>query len=216
MSFLVTDEKIESCYNNHDADGLNNIMENVDSLTVPQRLTRMICESYLADINDQNPFYFNEDESDFVQSYLLSSGPWYRFEYIIYANLCYSLNLRVNKKILRHMCSQYRNFHLGDYSECFVMTFYNLAVSCIDSHDLKGAGVILKYIQPEDIESRDLYVKFHLSVIKLTLRILTHPSDIESVTRLWNLMQAFNYVDSFTSEKITRWIHEMGVQLKSP
>lgn len=205
--------QINEAYQNMDVDQLEKLwlrFANASKEDPPQYLIKLVIENFLKDIRrEKKPF--SVEAEDFIQEYLLASGPWFFFEYYVYANLCYSLSKKANDRLVRHMLKEYSHFHLESYSELFFTAFYNLSTMYLQHSDYQAALAMIHLVDVDQLKANVLYMRHHIIFIELATSLLTQQDVPQTQEKLRLLLKTTKMVDPALYDLNIEWLTSLNI-----
>ncbi len=208
--------KVSTSYKNLDLPSLRELLDVYDSNVekeTPQYMLKLVIVSCIANLEKKNRI-FSDEEEERIQQFLLAEGPWFHFEYLIYANLCHSLSHPINDRILRHMLKKYREFHLSSYDEAFFGTFYNISARYLQDRDYERSSTMLDMISEFPAKHTALYVRHHVTFVRLVVSI--HERKNQSAkTDLAVLLRATKLIDPSLYKMNIEWLKLLDLDPES-
>ncbi|MDS0491026.1 helix-turn-helix domain-containing protein [Lacticaseibacillus paracasei] len=196
-------KKISEHYDKLDIDGLKHflaVFKRSNAMTLPVRLIILIVQSCLNELSGENLLLSNED-CDYVQDYLLQSGKWFSFEYIVFGNLAQSLPASVNLRLWKKMLTSFDEFHLPTYDDLLVNILYNVSASFLSQNDLASATYLTESLDLSKLDHYVLYVRHHVVFLKLLLKYRQDPKDLQNIDRFRTFLLGTQMVDETLFDK---------------
>ncbi len=82
------------------------------------------------------------------------------------------------------MVRAYEQFHLPSYDSLLVNVLYNLSTSFLDQEDPKLSARFLNFLDLDKLNHNNLYMRHHITFLKLVIRFQTNPLDKANVEKL--------------------------------
>lgn len=179
-------------------------------LTTPNRLVLLTIQSCIDELSEKKHL-LSQDDCDFVQGYLLHPGRWFSFEYIVFANLSFSMPAKINLRVSKKMVRAYEQFHLPSYDSLLVNVLYNLSTSFLDQEDPKLSARFLNFLDLDKLNHNNLYMRHHITFLELVIRFQTNPLDKANVEKLKVFLEATRLIDETLFKKNIDWIESLKI-----
>ena len=149
---------------------------------------------------------------EFVEDYLMKDGRWFGLEYIVFANLSHGLPFKTNERLLKKMISEYNSFHIHEYTDLFIQTFYNLSIMFLENGELEEAEKAIDLVTSTKISSRILYIRHHVAFLKLALMWLKNAYNSEIKEQIRQFILVTKMIDSNLYKKNLNWLSLLGYE----
>lgn len=209
-----TMRQIQKLYDNRDVAALKKLLTKIkrtSPLNPPTKLITLVIRSYIKELNDESTLL---DESDilFIEEYLLAEGKWYRFEYVVFANLARSLPFSLNLKIVKRMLAKYEAFHLPEYTELLVGALYHLSIDALrQKNHQESVTAVLRLLETYQADMESLKLQQHVTVLRYLFMIVN--GDKSAQPKLETLLQATKLVSPKLYAKYLDWIRHLKQDL---
>ena len=177
----------------------------------PIRLLSLVCLTYLEEIRGNDNFIFSNDDQEFIQEYFLKDGRWFRVEYSVFANLCYSLPFQINKRICRNMFAQYNKFHLNEYSSLIVGVVHNISIYLLENKLPLLAIEILSDDWMYDLPTKDFYTQFHINFLKITALVMNDATNLTNRHNLSVLLESLKITSPVEYRRLSDWVNSLNI-----
>lgn len=205
--------EIAKYYDALDSYGMRQICARYANVTMedtPKYLIKLITSSCLGEI-EHRPQIFTEEDSEFVQSYLLEPGRWFKFEYIVFANSLSALSDNANMRIFKRMVDEYSQFHLREYDDLFAKAIFNLSVIALEKRQFESVHSLISVIEKESLPAQELYIRHHITFIGLVLNVMEQPNKPEYRSKLSRFLETTRMIDAGLYEKNVDWLWDLGI-----
>lgn len=210
-------KQIAHYYDSTDLAGLYDLLASYKEqniLTTPNKMVILMIQSCIDELS-QHETLFSKGDCDFVQDYLLRPGRWFSFEYIVFANLAFSMPAKINLRISKKMFHAYQQFHLPSYDELIVNALYNLSISFLEQDDPSSAIQFLSFLDLKKLDHHVLYMRHHVTFLKLIIQFKLNPLDVKNANELRTFLEATKLIDDVLFEKNIDWIRSLKINPKT-
>ncbi|QFQ92545.1 helix-turn-helix transcriptional regulator [Lacticaseibacillus manihotivorans] len=180
--------------------------------SAPKTLINLILEVVISDVRHVS-FTFSSEKLNFIIPYLLHNGPWYKLEYIVFGNVCHALPTKVNDQIVSHMLKVYDDWHLPEYTTNLVIVIFNLAGDRMNQGKLADVKQFIDILSNLSVNCEQLYLEFHISLLRLAYHVKLHPENKKSKYMLSNLLSTISMIDKSLFVKASDWLTQIDISL---